>query len=128
MIVNSVWSWVRNSNVYNQNAIDNLLRIGDKDLVLQVLALYRTHVPPKIQSLPGFLKEDNFFEVERTAHSIKSSAGNLGLDDVLTAARTLERAGHQKDAASCAQAITALEKASVQADESLNKLEKNMQS
>lgn len=114
--------------MYNQNAIDNLLRIGDKDLVLQVLALYRTHVPPKIQSLSGFLKEDNFFEVERTAHSIKSSAGNLGLDDVLAAARTLERAGHQKDAVSCEEAITALKKASVQADESLNKLEKNMQS
>jgi HPt (histidine-containing phosphotransfer) domain-containing protein len=116
-----------NSSVYNQKAIDNLLRIGEQELVLQVLHLYRAHVPPKVQSLQLFLKDENFFEVERTAHSIKSSAGNLGLDDVLEAARALEYAGAQKEASSCAQALAALEIASEKANESLNNLEKNMQ-
>ena len=113
--------------MYNQKAIDNLLRIGDQELVLQVLALYRTCVPPKIKKLSDFLKIENFFEVERTAHSIKSSAGNLGLDDVLAAARALEYAGSQKDPLACNAAFTALETASVHAIKSLNNLEKNMQ-
>lgn len=114
--------------MYNQKAIDNLLRIGDQDLVLQVLALYRDCVPIKIQNLSSLLEGQDFFEVERTAHSIKSSAGNLGLDDVLNAARALEHAGAQKDFSSCKTAFTALKMASEQATESLNNLEKNMQS
>lgn len=113
--------------MYNQNAIDNLLRIGEQDLVLQVLALYRTHVPPKIKLLSEFLQSENFSEVERTAHSIKSSAGNLGLDDVLAAARSLEYAGAKSDPTACAEALAALEVASEEATESLNNLEKNMQ-
>ena len=113
--------------MYNQKAIDNLLRIGEQSLVLQVLALYRTHVPPKIQSLSVFLKDENFLEIERTAHSIKSSAGNLGLDDVTAAAKALEYAGREKDVLSCEKALTALEQASVEANESLTHLEKNMQ-
>lgn len=127
IIGDNVWLLVKSSKVYNQKAIDNLLRIGDQSLVLQVLELYRIHVPPKVQGLSAFLKDENFFELERTAHSIKSSAGNLGLDDVMAAARELEQAGREKDLSSCKEALTALEQASVEANESLTHLEKNMQ-
>lgn len=114
--------------MYNPKAIDNLLRIGEKELVLQVLSLYREHVPPKINGLSALLKSQSFKDLERTAHSIKSSAGNLGLDEVLEAARQLEHAAAREAEAECIQVLDTLLQVSQEANLSLNHLEKNLQS
>ena len=114
--------------MYNPKAIDNLLRIGEKELVLQVVSLYREHVPPKINGLSSLLQAKNFKDLERTAHSVKSSAGNLGLDDVLEAARQLEHAAAHEAETECSHSLDSLLQASQAANQSLNDLEKNLQS
>ncbi len=114
--------------MYNPKAIDNLLRIGEKELVLQVVSLYRDHVPPKISGLSALLNAKNFKDLERTAHSIKSSAGNLGLDEVLEAARQLEHAAAHEAEAECTLSLETLLQASQAANESLNHLEEKLSS
>lgn len=112
--------------MYNQKAIDNLLRIGGDELVLQVVDLYRQHVPQRINNLPELLESKNFADIERSAHSVKSSAGNLGLDEVLYAARDLEHAASQEAYAESKNALDELLSASQDAIKSLNQLEKKL--
>lgn len=70
--------------------IENLLEIGGPALLLQIISLYRQHVPEKLIRIPLELQSNRFKEVEYLAHSIKSSAGNLGLSSVYAAAQALE--------------------------------------
>ncbi len=115
----------------NNPAILNLIRIGGKDLVLQIIALYRKHMPQKIERLSVFAQSgfapDTLEETERLAHSIKSSAGNLGLSEVLTGALHLEKAAASDSSSQCLSAFEELDTASKDAEHVLVTLEKQLQ-
>lgn len=76
-------------STYNES-IDKLLGIGGTTLVCRVIDLFFEHLPPKLEALQAQARDASFQELERTAHSIKSSAANLGLEALRSAAQALE--------------------------------------
>lgn len=59
-------------------AIDRLTRLGGEDLVRQMVDLYFEHGPDRLELMSQGVAADDASLVERAAHALKSSAGNLG--------------------------------------------------
>ena len=59
-------------------ALDRLRRIGGADLVRRMVQLYLDGGPDRVRSVREGAAAGNSSAVERAAHSMKSSAGNLG--------------------------------------------------
>ncbi|MCY2955836.1 MAG: Hpt domain-containing protein [Planctomycetota bacterium] len=67
--------------VLDMAVVDELLSLtdeGDPELLLDLIKLYLDDGPLKIHSLFRGIAAVDFDEVERAAHSLKGSSGNLG--------------------------------------------------
>lgn len=73
-------------------ALDRLRRIGGADLVRRMIELYLEAGPGRVGSIRGSAASGNIDAVERAAHSMKSSAGNLGAIRLQHTAEALESA------------------------------------
>lgn len=62
----------------DQAAIERLAEIGGKKLVCQMIELFLTHVPQRIEAMLQARTTGDLEAIEKAAHSIKSSAANLG--------------------------------------------------
>lgn len=81
-------------------ALDRLRSIGGGDLVRRMIELYLDGGPGRIRNVTEGAAAGDISAVERAAHSIKSSAGNLG-------AIRLQRTAEALEAAAAAGAIDA---------------------
>ncbi|MDA8156510.1 MAG: Hpt domain-containing protein [Actinomycetota bacterium] len=61
---------------FDESAIDRLTALGGDKLVREIMDYFFSQVPQKIDSARAAVHD--LKTVERAAHSIKSSAGNLG--------------------------------------------------
>lgn len=59
-------------------ALDRLARLGGTPLVRQLIELYLAHGPERIDALLTGAAAGDAAAVERAAHTLKSTAGNLG--------------------------------------------------
>ena len=69
------------NQVLDMQIVDELLSLsddGDPELLLDLINLFLGDGPAKIQSVLQGLASQDFDQVERAAHSLKGSAGNLG--------------------------------------------------
>ena len=73
-------------------AVERLRRLGGEKLVRQMLELYLAQGPERIRSLLEGAAAEDAERVERSAHSMKSSAGNVGALRLQLAAEGLEAA------------------------------------
>ncbi len=74
-------------------ALDRLFRIGGQEFVIEMIELFLEHAPQRVEAAGTGFAEGDMSTVYRAAHSLKSTAANLGarsLQDV--AARLEERA------------------------------------
>jgi HPt (histidine-containing phosphotransfer) domain-containing protein len=71
-------------------AIARLERLGGAPFVRQMIELYLQHGPDRIRALNAGVANHDAREVERAAHALKSSAGNLGATRLQAAALALE--------------------------------------
>ena len=71
-------------------AIARLERLGGADFLRQMIELYLQHGPERIRALNAGVTNNDAREVERAAHALKSSAGNLGATRLQAAALALE--------------------------------------
>jgi len=94
-----------------ESAIDNLILIGGNDLALRVLALYQELVPARLEALLSQFSQANIQEISQLAHSIKSSAGNLGLQDVYDSAQVVESIAFESSQDNLAADVKKLESA-----------------
>ena len=63
------------------DVIDKLRQLtppGEPDVLNQVLQLFLTEVPRRVERLRNALASGDIEEVARCAHSLKGSAGNIG--------------------------------------------------
>jgi len=105
---------------FKQESFEKLLSIGGPTLVCRVVDLFFEHVPPKLTQLNQHVSAVDFGELERTAHSIKSSAANLGLENLRQLAQDLEKTANGKtDLAVCTQLTQDLQAAYATAAELL---------
>ncbi len=73
-----------------ETAMNKLIHIGGDELALRVIELYAEHVPMRLETLLESSLNNDLDQISRMAHSIKSSAGNLGLQAVYDSANIIE--------------------------------------
>lgn len=73
--------------VLDRSALERVQRIGGVQLVHRMIRAFLEHVPARVEALQGI---DDADAAGRTAHAIKSSAGNLGLDRLRLVAQEIE--------------------------------------
>lgn len=64
--------------VVDTDALSRLEEWGGRELVLKMLAIFFEHAPERIEQIRSGARDGQLEETERGAHSLKSSAGNLG--------------------------------------------------
>jgi len=86
--------------VLDPAVIDSLRQLtppGQPDVLKEVLQLFLEDVPGRIERLRSAWQAGNAVEVERSAHSLKGSAGNIGASDLLAVCRLLDDHGKSGD-------------------------------
>ena len=82
-----------NSHAIDQDAIDRLVEWGGDKLLKQILRLFLDNTPERLQQIEnGLAQGGDVDEAHRGAHSLKSSAGNVGAVEVSELAAQLESA------------------------------------
>ena len=76
------------------DALERLAEWGGDELVSKMVELFLQVTPDRVQAIRSGLRDEDMKKVERGAHSLRSSAGNLG------AKRVQELAGRIEELAS----------------------------
>ncbi len=77
------------------NYADAMTRMGGKEKLLKRLLLqFVTENEAEMERLEATLTALDWDQARRLAHTLKGSAGNLGLEDIFTSAQALEKALH----------------------------------
>ena len=63
---------------------------GEPDVLVEILNVFLTEVPRRIDRLKAAWREGNAVEVQRTAHSLKGSSGNVGADALFEVCRQID--------------------------------------
>lgn len=71
-------------------ALDRLLRIGGQEFLLEMIDLFLQHAPERIRSAREAHAIGDQKTVYRSAHSLKSTAGNLGARALQSIAERVE--------------------------------------
>jgi len=79
----------------NPAMLANLRRIGGTKLLNEMIRIFLEQVPQKMKTLRSALHNRDADALERAAHSIKSSAGNLGALQLQQIAATMEESAEQ---------------------------------
>lgn len=112
----------------NQEVFDRLFEIGGTPLAQRVIDLFFTHTPEKIASVEQSFEQGDLKTLERAAHSIKSSAANLGLEELREVSAELERAAHRGEADACARLVPELLACRTAAENALRIKQKELES
>ena len=75
------------------DALRSLTPPGEPDVLAEVLQMFLTEVPPRIERLRNAWTAGNIEEVHRAAHSIKGSAGNIGAHAMHAVCKQLDEQG-----------------------------------
>jgi HPt (histidine-containing phosphotransfer) domain-containing protein len=80
---------------FDPTALRRLHEAGGADLVQQMVRLFLEHTPSRITILRSGLDGGDRAEMERAAHSMKSSAAHLGLESLRSQAARIEELAEQ---------------------------------
>jgi HPt (histidine-containing phosphotransfer) domain-containing protein len=79
----------------NMEVIDELLALsedGDPELLVDLIEMYLTDGPTKLAAITAGVDAGDWERVERAAHALKGSSGNLGATEVLAACDRIQNA------------------------------------
>ena len=86
--------------VLDAAVLDTLRKLtppGEPDVLTEVLQLFLNEVPPRIERLRNAWTAGNIQEVQRAAHSVKGSAGNIGARRLHAVCSKLDEIGKSRD-------------------------------
>ena len=69
----------------------------EPDLLAELVEVFGQDVPPRLETLREALQDGDAGAIERAAHTLKGSAGNLGVARMAETARLLEESGRSGD-------------------------------
>jgi HPt (histidine-containing phosphotransfer) domain-containing protein len=89
---------VENNQQFEKPDLSYLMQLMDNsvEIVLEVLAIFKSEVPKDIQKLENHLKHEEWEMLSKTAHKLKSSVGNLGLNELRDLFLFIEQNGKDK--------------------------------
>ena len=99
------------SGILDPAVIENLRQLtppGEPDVLGEVLTIFLQEVPPRIDRLRTFLAAGNIQEVQRAAHSLKGSAGNIGAHRLHEVCRQIDEKGRSGDLSGLAVLVDTL--------------------
>ena len=88
--------------VLDMAVVDELLSIcddGDPELLLDLIGMFLNDGPQKVQAVAAGLADRDFERMERAAHSLKGSSGNLGARALQDTCEQLQQATRRRDLA-----------------------------
>lgn len=103
------------SVVLDTDALGRLEEWGGRDLILKMLQLFLEHAPERMEQIRSGADDDSLEIAERGAHSLKSSAGNLGARRLQSLAAEVEDRAAAGDADGVASMLSDLESAYAEA-------------
>jgi len=79
-------------------ALERLRTLGGPTLLAKMIDLFLENTPKRLAAAGAGESSGNWYEVERAAHSLKSSAANLGLTGLQSLAREVEEFAERRQA------------------------------
>ena len=83
--------------VLEEAALDRLLRIGGQEFLLEMIDLFLENAPLRLRAAGEALENGDIQGVYRAAHSLKSTAGNMGARALQEASERAEERAAEKD-------------------------------
>lgn len=83
--------------IVEREALDRLREWGGDDLVVKMLNLFLEHGPERVEQIRSGIESGTLEEAQRGAHSLKSSAGNLGARRLQAGAARMEGLADEGD-------------------------------
>ncbi|MFC1619709.1 Hpt domain-containing protein [Candidatus Neomarinimicrobiota bacterium] len=80
----------------DDKAIERLRKLGGDNFVVELIDTFLMHVSQKMEEALTGEREGNLEAVERAVHSIKSSAGNLGAQQLQDLSAQIEQLAEDK--------------------------------
>ena len=98
-------------NVINMEVIDELVSLsedGDPELLVDLIRMFLEDAPQKLAAIESAFAGGDLEQVERAAHSLKGSSGNLGAILVQQHCETIQNASRKHERAAIATAVPQL--------------------
>lgn len=101
----------RMTSTLNMDVIDELLALsdeGDPELLIDLIQMFLADGPTKLDAIMRGIQAQDWEQVERAAHALKGSSGNLGAIHVQDDCDLIQNACRQEqaqDVRRCAQAL-----------------------
>ncbi len=89
-----------NPDVLDPAVIESLRQLtppGEADVLAEVLRLFLDEVPRRMERLSESCRDGNALELQRAAHSLKGSSGNIGARGMHDLCRQLDERGKAGD-------------------------------
>jgi PAS domain S-box-containing protein len=87
---------VENSRLYDLSMVQSVSG-GDEGFIQRMVALFIETVPQNMQDLQKAMQEENWEQVGKTAHKLKSTIDSMGIKSIRQEIRTVETNGRQKE-------------------------------
>jgi HPt (histidine-containing phosphotransfer) domain-containing protein len=91
-------------------ALDRLLRIGGQEFLIEMIELFLEHAPQRVEAARTGFDEGDMSALYRAAHSLKSTAANLGARSLQDVAARLEESAATGETEGMAPLLDELER------------------
>ncbi len=85
-----------NTRLYDLSMVQSVSG-GDENFIRKMVALFIETVPQNMQDLKNALQEENWEQVGKTAHKLKSTIDSMGIKSIRQEIRTVEANARQKE-------------------------------
>lgn len=117
---------MNDNDVLDPSALARLSEWGGDKLLGQMIRLFLENAPGRMEQIRGGLGGGDLKEAEKGAHSLKSSAANVGAMRVRDLAADMERTTSAGDGGAAAQLLAPLDDAFSQAIAALESVERGL--
>ncbi len=83
------------ADILDIERLDKLKSIGGPELLFQMLDLYLGNAPDRISGILEGCREQDYDRIRKSAHSLKSSSGNVGAMAFMDLCQQIEVAAEQ---------------------------------
>ena len=87
---------IENSRLYDLSMVQSVSG-GDEGFIRKMVALFIDTVPQNLQELKNALQAENWEQVGKTAHKLKSTIDSMGIKSIRTEIRAVEANARQKE-------------------------------
>ncbi|HSM61891.1 MAG TPA: Hpt domain-containing protein [Longimicrobiales bacterium] len=112
--------------ILDPTALDRLREWGGDKLLGQMIRLFLDNSPTRMDQIRAAVNGGEIRDAERAAHSLKSTAANLGAEELRALAAELEAVAATRDPHATRACLAELERAHVRAVSALESIEEGM--